>query len=163
MDKTKGSALLPREEPKKGEKVGPIERLKGEWTRRFLKSIIVWTLCITSGILVAFFIFSDSPSYVPSKTAAEIFRVIAEVDGVLIGFTGIIGILIVRESSEKLFSTMGIFLVILALLFSICNSLAGMMFANSASIPLKDIAFPVGLLVGGIIYLFVLLDLAFKR
>lgn len=162
-DKLKLSKMTVYNYLKKGDKVGTIGRLNGEWSRRLLRSIIGWTFCIILGILGAFIIFSDSPSSVSSKTAAEIFRVIAEVDGVLIGFTGIIGIFILRESPKKLFSSMGLFLVILALIFSICNSLAGMMVANSASIPLKDIILSVGFLVGGILYLFVLLDLAFKR
>lgn len=135
-----------------------------KWLRRELDRIspanlIVWIISILAGLGLALFIFFDSPSTVSSETAVEIFRVLTEVDGVLIGLTGIIGVFIIRESPKGLRSAIGsnIFFVVINLVTSTLFSLNGLMHVNSVPVPLTRFIVPIAILFAGIFYLFYVL------
>lgn len=109
--------------------------------------------------IIAFLFFEASPSFVSSEMAVEIFRVISEIDGVLIGFTGIIAVFIIKGTPKKERSEigLGISVVIMYFVGSVLFNLNGLMNVNSASISSLYFFMPITLLNSGIFFLALIL------
>ena len=100
-----------------------------------------------------------SPDKIVPGTGMEVFRVISEMDGALIGFTAILGVFTLGKISkkERLYTGGTLFLLLLSFVLSALSSLFGLINVGSNNIDPNFFLLPIGFFILGILSLAVFL------
>ena len=129
---------------------------------RFLQGFGMGLVMGSIGILLTILFILTSPSSVYPEMATEVFRVLSEIDGVLIGFTGIIAIFMLKGLPKKsrFFLGIAIILIVIFFIISVLFNIHGLMHVKSDPISSKYFIGPIIFLIGGIFSLAYTLFLA---